>query len=83
LSRGFAPHDHLIGEIGPRRTRPIKPAGATHHMTSTTESTHIADIDSEPVPQSGANAGHQAPHVAVNDIGSAEDFLAAVDKTIK
>ncbi len=52
-------------------------------MTSTTESTHIADIDTEPVPQSGANAGHQAPHVAVNDIGSAEDFLAAVDKTIK
>ena len=24
-----------------------------------------------------------APHVAINDIGSAEDFLAAIDATIK
>ncbi|HEY2176634.1 MAG TPA: 30S ribosomal protein S1 [Mycobacteriales bacterium] len=44
-------------------------------MTSTTESTTLAPAGEQPA--------HETPHVAVNDIGSAEDFLAAIDQTIK
>ncbi|HEX3816418.1 MAG TPA: 30S ribosomal protein S1 [Mycobacteriales bacterium] len=52
-------------------------------MTSTTESTRVADIDTESLPPAVPSTSHQAPRVAVNDIGSAEDFMAAVDQTIK
>jgi small subunit ribosomal protein S1 len=44
-------------------------------MTSTTET--------RPEPTVTQNSPPQAPQVAVNDIGSAEDFAAAVDSTIK
>ncbi|MEN3360756.1 MAG: small subunit ribosomal protein, partial [Mycobacteriales bacterium] len=43
-------------------------------MTSTTET--------RPEPTT-TQASPQTPQVAVNDIGSAEDFAAAVDSTIK
>jgi small subunit ribosomal protein S1 len=52
-----------------------KPAtGAPHHMTSTTETRPE---------QTATSPTSTTPQVAVNDIGSAEDFAAAVDQTIK
>ena len=41
--------------------------GTHHYMTSTIETTAVPTT----------------PHVAINDIGSTDDFLAAIDKTIK
>ncbi|MHB1614274.1 MAG: 30S ribosomal protein S1 [Actinomycetes bacterium] len=40
-------------------------------------------ISTEASPVSGAPAAGTTPQVAVNDIGTAEDFMAAIDQTIK
>jgi small subunit ribosomal protein S1 len=52
--------------------------GADPLMTSSTDVRPETDTTSSP-----ANAVATSPQVAVNDIGSAEDFLAAIDETIK
>src|SRR5258707_12193647 len=56
---------------GTERDRTTPPVhGATHHMTASIE----APLDP---------AVRTTPQGAVNDIGSAEDFLAAIDQSIK
>jgi small subunit ribosomal protein S1 len=72
-------HDHVTGDQRALRVPPqVQPAtGVPHHMTSTTETRP------EPTATSSATQQTQTPQVAVNDIGSAEDFAAAVDSTIK
>ena len=52
-------------------------------MTSSIELTTPTDVSGSA--PSGTQAGTQAgtPQVAFNDVGSAEDFLAAIDQTIK
>src|ERR1700742_4608018 len=53
-----------------RAARPLtKLSGATSHMTTTVEAFSAAPP--------------AVPQVAINDIGTAEDFLAAIDETIK
>jgi small subunit ribosomal protein S1 len=60
---------------GPRRAGTIPyPFGAPSPMTASTIS---------PTDPAGTPAGGTAAKVAVNDVGSSDDFLAAVDETIK
>ena len=77
ITRPPAVHDPVTGDHGPSAYPyhdPQPATGAPHHMTSTTET--------RPEP-TATPAPSTTPQVAVNDIGSAEDFAAAVDLTIK
>src|SRR3954452_21987905 len=57
----------------------VKPASARAHDNSIHSKESRPPMTSTPTLSSESTA----PQVAVNDIGSAEDFLAAIDATIK
>src|SRR6476659_9098474 len=64
---------------GPQRARrPHANHGAPTHMTTSTLGTAASGQAASAAASQGAG-----PQVAVNDIGTADDFLAAVDQTIK
>ena len=54
----------------------IRPTGARHDPTAAGAFSLTSTLDTPTAPYS-------APQVAINDIGSMEDFLAAIDETIK
>jgi small subunit ribosomal protein S1 len=59
--------------------KPSAPETPTY-MTSTTE---VPSSTSTPTADPGLISAPATPQVAVNDIGSADDFMAAIDSTIK
>ena len=54
---------------------PVAPTGSID--------THPVSVSGAPFPMTSSTETARTPQVAINDIGSAEDFLAAIDLTIK